>query len=70
LRLAIVAPQSLQLGLLGENGLMYEVDWSTNLPVWSFYTNVPGPTWTQTINLSPGANPRSIFFRSSTPPAP
>jgi len=49
---------------------MYEVDWSTNLPVWSFYTNVPGPTWTQTINLSPGANPRSIFFRSSTPPAP
>ncbi len=67
LSLRFVAPGILQLSLTGQAGGNYEVDSSTDLLNWLFYTNVAGPGWSQLFPPSAGTVGQQ-FFRATTAP--
>lgn len=64
LSLQMTPPSTLQLSLSGQTGVTYEIQFSSDLTNWTSLTNVPGPSWTQTIAPWPITTPSPLFYRA------
>jgi hypothetical protein len=63
-------PSGLLLSLTNPTGIPIEIDRSTNLFDWVFYTNVASPAWSAALNPGLGSNPPMMFFRWLAPSTP